>query len=116
MAPRSRKKSTIPPTAKTSMAVNVAKKEVKKFFMAAKLGRPFPSASEKRLLDCGLDKWRGSGDEWELPPGLITPVAGRSNIIPSFPSKDKVHYTDTMSEKIELLTTNRKALTINLDG
>jgi hypothetical protein len=33
------------------MAVRVAKKEVKKFFMGAKLGRLTLSASEKRLLD-----------------------------------------------------------------
>jgi hypothetical protein len=50
------------------MAVSVAKKEVKKFFMAAKLGSPFPSASEKRLQDCGLDKWRRSDDEWSRRP------------------------------------------------
>ena len=61
MAPSSRKKSTTPPTAKTIMAVKVAKKEVKKFFMGAKLGSLLPSASEKRLLVRKLDKWPGNG-------------------------------------------------------
>jgi hypothetical protein len=42
--------------AKTIIAVSEAKKELKKFFMPAKLGNRPSFASEKRLLVCNLDK------------------------------------------------------------